>query len=104
MVDICAAVKYKTLSLFCFGGHNYRGWRLAAAFMIKCNIFNMQDSFILRTSNVIYIKVSWAGGYTLKCDGWACFSAHSLRNRSVIDEMAYGGSFLLSTATDILFS
>jgi len=53
MVDFCAMIKYKTLLLFCSQEGNYRLCRQAAVFVIKYNIFNMQDSFILLTNNVI---------------------------------------------------
>jgi len=48
-----ATIKNKTLPLFCFPEHNCRGWRRAAVSVIKCYIFNVQDSFILLTNNMI---------------------------------------------------
>jgi hypothetical protein len=41
-VDFCAP-KFKTLPLFCFREHNCRTWRGATIYIVKCNIFNMQD-------------------------------------------------------------
>jgi hypothetical protein len=44
MMGFCAAIKDKTLSLFRFLEHNCRHWKQAAEFVIKCNVFNMQDN------------------------------------------------------------
>jgi hypothetical protein len=47
MIVFCATTKYKTLPLFCFREHSWRGWRRADVFVIKSNIFKIQDNFIL---------------------------------------------------------
>jgi hypothetical protein len=51
-MDFCVAIEFKILPLFCFREHNCRGWKRAAIFLIKCNIFNILDSFILPVNNV----------------------------------------------------
>jgi len=72
MGNFCALIIYKPLPLFCFRQHSCCGWRRATEFVIKCNTFNMQDTFILFTNNVISFSGSWFSGCTclIQCDGW----------------------------------
>lgn len=79
---------------------------VVAVFLIKHNVHNVQDRFILLTSNVISCKISWNAGCICQiyCNRWTCSSAHILTNRDFMGEMSNLSFAQLSAAVDIFLS
>jgi len=69
-------------------------WRWSAVFVIKCSVFNLQNSFTLLTNNTVSCKGLWATVCTHDLMLWQrLLFAHSLPNHSVTDKMAAHTSF-----------
>jgi hypothetical protein len=104
-MDFYVWIKYKTQLPLCFGEHNLCGWRQAAVFVMKCNMLNMQQSFVLLTSSKIYCIDLWTTGFTCLFGVIDKFTFRYTAYQIAVSLMKWQLilPFVLSLAMDVLF-